>query len=197
MKKRRTVREGKFAPHPDDSEAVLSLDGTKCSFQLNPKGQIWHAALTPRVGDQRVAVLSKIPKLISVSIGSPVRPDASITNKGVIELLSIPNISALTLNNLPHVSDAIAPVLAKSNVRWLCLNCETITDQSMEHIASMTQLLRLSLIDSSVTEKSVPHLLNLKNLRHLNLDCGGFEANDLMSLQAELPRCKVKPCSDA
>ena len=158
---------------------------------------MWEIGLTPRFSDEHYAALRLFPKLISVVIGAGIRADSNITDEGVTKLLSMPNISALMLTNLPRISDAIAPDLANSNVRWLCLNCKTITDRSMQHLATMNRLLKLSLIGSSVTRNSMPDLLKLTNLRRLNLTDCDFPADDVERLRLELPRCTVVAPHDA
>ena len=197
MKNRRIAHEGRFEPHAGDREAVSLLAGTKCGFNLNPKGQVWQIGLTPLVGDERVEALKLFPKLISVVAGSAIRPDGNITDVGIIKLISLPNLSALMLTNLPQVTNRIAPALAASNVRWLCLNCKTIGDESMEFIGRMNQLLRLSLIGSSVTAQSTNHFLKLSNLRNLNLENCDFKTDDLLFLQSKLPKCNLKPSAIA
>ena len=197
MKNPRIEHEGRFEPHIDDRDAVSMLSGTKCGFNLNPKGQVWQIGLTPLVGDDRIGALKLLPMLISVIAGSAIRTDENITDDGIVEIVSLPNISALMLTNLPRVTNRIAPALATSNIRWLCLNCQTIGDESMEFIGRMNQLLRLSLIGSSVTAQSTDHLLKLSNLRNLNLEKCDFEPDDLRFLQSNLPKCNLKPSAIA
>lgn len=197
MKNRRIACEGRFEPHTDDREAVSLLSGTKCAFDLNPRGKVWQVRLTPFVSDELIGSLKLFPNLISVIVGSAIRPEERITDNGIIELLSFPNISALMLTNLPQVTDRIAPHLRTSGIRWLCLNCKTISDRSMESIGQMKQLLRLSLIGSSVTAESTDHLIKLVNLRNLNLDLCDFSQNDLLFLKSKLPNCNLKPDPNA
>ncbi len=193
MKNQRIAHEGRFEPHPDDREAVSILSGTKCGFNLNPKGQVWQIGLTPFVSDAQIEAVKLFPKLISVVAGSAIRPDENITDDGIIKLASLPNLSALALTNLPRLTDRVAPALASSNIRWLCLNCQTIGDESMEFIGRMNQLLRLSLVGSSVTAESTNHLLKLSNLRNLNLENCDFKPDDLRLLQSTLRKCNLKP----
>ncbi|HSQ57534.1 MAG TPA: hypothetical protein VLM40_17565 [Gemmata sp.] len=137
------------------------------------------------VTDAGLEVLSRFPKLTSVSVRS-----ASVSDAGLKHLTRLKTLATLELWRT-QITDAGVELLSDfPNLTSLGLG-NAVTDKGVEVIARLPKLTALNLSNCAVTDAGLKHLTKLKNLSSLHLAETQVTASGLAEIKKALPGCRI------
>jgi hypothetical protein len=116
------------------------------------------------VGDSGVATLAKSPTIEVLGIGGP-----NLTNAGLAHLIDYPKLVSLTVKSPPQITDEGLEHIARlRQLVGLQLVNVNITDAGLASLDKLAQLEHLD-FQADITDAALSHLANLKSLRYLSL----------------------------
>jgi internalin A len=155
---------------PAGTQWIEDLGG---SVVRNAQGKITAVSLRGTwVADGDLARLRQLPDLTSLDLSL-----THITDQGMQEIKSLPNIEELTLYFTEYVTDeGVAAIKDWKHLKRLNLHGTKVGDTGLEHIAGIKTLESLDVGSTLMTDVGLERLTNLLNLRRLTM--GGNELGD-------------------
>lgn len=141
------------------------------------------------VGDDGIAVISRLPRLTDISLERSEISNASLeslsqsdtilriraprtklSDEGVKHLANAPQLELLDLLEVTGISDTSLETIGKlQRMRNLRVYGSAITDEGMPHLAGLNNLAALGLQYAAVSDEGLKQLEGLKNLKEINL----------------------------
>jgi formylglycine-generating enzyme required for sulfatase activity len=106
-------------------------------------------------------------------------------------LKPLANLEELVLYDAPLNDECVAELRPFGHLKRLVLTCG-ITDASIPHLATLSELESLQLEFNQMTDEGILGLSALKNLQHLTISGEKLTAEGVKKLKAALPQCHIK-----
>jgi len=146
---------------------------------------LWHTHVT----DAGLVHLKPLRSLKRLNIRSPdsVRFDPLLTAKGMALLAEMQSLEHLDLPNFGMTDECLAHVAKLKNLKYLWAGCSRpnspISDVGFRHVAKLRHLEQLYIGGAGITNKGIRHIADLTNLKVLNLvDAPGLTNDGLAHL---------------
>ena len=115
------------------------------------------------------------------------------TDLSALDSMSPNDLQALILPSQNKIDDRAMPAIVRfKGLQRLHLGGSKVTDASVLHLKSLTQLKYLSLQQCPITDAAIETLKSLRQLETINLWSTYITKNGADRLQLELPQCRVK-----
>ena len=112
-----------------------------------------------------------------------------------LKVISADSVMVLSLRENPKVSNSTLSALRGMEAKYVKIQYVQVTDEGLDHLATMTGLKTLTLKRVPVTDEGIPALIKLKSVKRLNLWGTRVTMDGAAKLRAALPDCDIKYCS--
>jgi Leucine-rich repeat (LRR) protein len=142
---------------------------------------------TCNITDAGVTKLDKLP-LTSFTVFQC----SDVNDKGLKVLANYPDLSQLTLRDVPAKCACLALLPHPERITSLTLGQSNISDSEAAVLSKMTSLQKLDLSITGVTDGVVETLGQLKKLKQLTISETGISEEGVHKLKAALPDCAIR-----
>ncbi len=116
---------------------------------------------------------------------------AAVEGAGWKHLTTFPRLQKLRLWSC-HVTESEMPLLGSmSELRWLDLTMNRLTDESLQHLVPLTNLEVAKLSCTGVSDAAVEHLLKLPNLKVVDVCQTRVTKKGIARLQERFPQAQI------
>lgn len=122
------------------------------------------------VGDAGLAYVAQLPNLRNVVVGRFDGPYSTITERGLDQLKTLPQLDTLSLMNVELTDATVASLRSMPKLKWLFLNLPRASPAELSRLRDLPVLYRLHLENAAVGDEIVDSLLAIPTLQDLALD---------------------------
>jgi hypothetical protein len=145
------------------------------------------------VSSEGLTHLSKLPNLEALGIRCQDFKSISLSDSDLQVLQKFPELRDLSLEHCSISAVGIAHLRHAKNLRFLKIECESVTEDCVTELSQLTNLEELDLRSCRrlfFREQSLKHLERLTKLRLLQVEF--LQEEDARNLQAALPGCEIQ-----
>lgn len=118
--------------------------------------------------------------------------NSPISDDGFRHLAAFPHLWRIELAGSPIGDAGLAHVGRVAGAQYLSLwDCKNLTSNGLVHLAKLSILRNLRLVNTAIDDKAVSHLAQISSLRVLRLEGTKVSAAGIDELKRALPKCAI------